>query len=438
MAATPKRHVIVGAGTAAINAIRTLRQLGDKGEIHLVSKEPPYSRMVLPYYLDQSISEARTTTATPRQLMEWQVTPKFGRQAVALDTKAAKLKLDNDEEIEYDDLLIATGSTALRPPISGADDPTLFNFWTLADAKGVNRYINPQGRAVMVGAGFIAFTILDGMMHRSGSLSIVEAEPRILPRMVDETGARIVHNWLESKGVELLTGARLTGVGQNGGRHVLSFAGREDLEADAVVFATGISPNLEWLNGSGIEINQAIVVDDNLKSSAPNVYAAGDVAEGKNLVTGKKEVHAIETTAMEHGRVVGANMAGKKVKYPGSVLMNIVGVAGLNVASFGSWDDADAEVIAKADEGRSAYRKYLFKKGKMVGAIMTSPHRETWNGNDLGMIKGLVQSGVSLGQWMDFLREHPFSIKKAYLATRTVKLLLPQTVLGSPTPAPRS
>ena len=132
--------------------------------------------------------------------------------------------------------------------------------------------------------------------------------------------------------------------------------------------ATGIRTNLDWLEGSGIRINRGIVVDDHLRSSVPNVYAAGDVAEGRDLVSGEPAVHAIEPTAQEHGRVAGANMAGRAVAYRGSLIANIVEVCHLDVASFGAWDDARAQAVSALKRDRSAYRKLLFS-----GFVPASP-----------------------------------------------------------------
>jgi len=433
-----KRHVIVGAGTAGINCIRTLRQLGDTGEITLVSGEPPYSRMVLPYYLEHGISEAHAETVSARQFAKWDVKTHLGVKAAGLDPKANKLKLENGEELEYDDLLIATGSSAARAPIPGADGPGVFSFWTLADAKAVHRRISKDAHVVMVGAGFISFTILNGVLARCGKLTIVEVAPRILPRMVDETGARLATSWLERAGVTVLAGAKLKAVEERGGKPVAVFEDGKALEADLVLMATGIRTNLDWLKDSGLEMRTGLVVDDQLRTSVPNVYAAGDVAESRNLLTGNHEIHAIETTAQEHGRVIGANMAGKAVKFAGSVLMNIVSIAGLDMASFGTWDDANAEAIVGLDEQRGAYRKYLFTGEAMTGAIVVSPSNQTWMENDVGMVKGLVQAGTPLGQWKDFLRRKPFEIKKPFLAARTTAALIPKTTLGGPTPAPWS
>ena len=433
-----KRHVIIGAGTAGINAIRTLRQLGDQGEIHLVSAESPYSRMVLPYYLEQAITEPHTVTASPWDLDRWKVERHVGTRAVSLDSGANTVKLSNDEELAYDNLLIATGSSAARPPIPGADDPGVHTFWTLKDAQGVNGGISDKGHTVVIGAGFITFTILNALISRSKKLTIIESEPRILPRMVDETAAGLVAECLTAQGVELKTGARVSAIEASGAKRVVKLEGGESIKADLVLLATGIRPNLDWLKGSGLNINQGIVVDDSLRSSVGNIYAAGDVAEGKNLITGKKEVHAIEPTAMEHGRVAAANMAGKQVSYPGSFLMNIVGVAGLDVASFGDWQGAGAEAITCHLPDRQVYRKFLFQGDRMTGAILAAPNHETWSENDLGMVKGMIQSGVGLGAWKEYLKDNPFGVKKAYLANKAVGNLLPRTMLGQPSQSPRA
>src|SRR5262249_48939661 len=193
---------------------------------------------------------------------------------------------------------------------------------TLGEARGVVAEIAEGSHVVMVGAGFIAFTILNSILALGARLTIVEIAPQILPRMIDRQGAELVEAWLRRHGVEVRTGATLTGIEQAGGKRRLRFKDGTDLDADVVIMATGIRTNLGWLDGSGIRVNRGVVVDDHLRSSDPRVYAAGDVAEGKDLVTGAPDVHAIEPTAMEHGRVVGTNMAGRAPACPGSPPIN--------------------------------------------------------------------------------------------------------------------
>jgi NAD(P)H-nitrite reductase large subunit len=427
------RHLIVGAGTAGMNAITTIREI-DRGasEIVLVSDERPYSRMVLPYYLARDISESHVFTATPARLAQLRVSSHLDRRAANLDTRANQLTLDNGTVIEYDDVLIATGSSAVRAPVPGADSPGVHSFWTLDQAREVLKGITPGSHVVMVGAGFIAFTILNSILKLGAKLTIVEIAPQILPRMIDRTGAEMVESWLKRHGVEVRTGAHLQAIDGANGRQRLRFQESDELMADVVIMATGIRPNLEWLAGSGLQVNRGVLVDDHLRTNVPNVYAAGDVAEGRDFVTGEPSVHAIEPTAMEHGRIVGANMAGQRLAYRGSLLMNIVDVAHLDIASFGAWDSTTAEVFTALKPERPAYRKLLWQGDRLIGAIILGESSDIWTTNDVGMLKGLVQSGRGLGPYKELLQRNPFNIKKAFLASRTTAQLLPQTILGRP------
>jgi NAD(P)H-nitrite reductase large subunit len=431
------RHLIIGGGTAGMNAMRTIREEErEPSEITLVTAERPYSRMVLPYYLDRTIAESHVFTATAAQLAKWNVKTHIGRRATGLDVKLNVCTLDDGTRIEYDDCLIATGSSAVRAPVSGADLPGIHSFWTLDEARGVIAGIQRGTHVVMVGAGFISFTILNSILSLGAKLTIVELAPRILPRMVDDVGAELVESWLKAHGVAVRTNVKLTRIEDAKGKKRLKFSAGAEIVCDAVIMATGIKTNLDWLKGAGINIRQGIVVDERLRSNVPNVYAAGDVAEGRDLISGGAAVHAIEPTAQEHGRIVGANMAGKTVAYKGSLIINIVEVCHLDAASFGAWDDAKTEAVSSLKKDRNAYRKLLFRGDRLTGAIIIGRSNDIWTTNDVGMLKGLVQTGVSLGQFKDYLKMNPFDVKTAFIAAKTTSALLPETVLGRPSKAP--
>lgn len=431
------RHVIVGGGTAGWNAISTLRELdGGDSEIVLVADEAPYSRMVLPYYLARDIAESHVYIAPPARLAALNVEARLGSRAERIDAAANKLVLKGGEEVEYDNLLIATGSSPVKAPVPGADGERVHSFWTLPQARAVASGAGEGARVAMIGAGFIAFTILNALVKQGVRLTVVELESRVLPRMIDDAGAGIVQDWLTRRGVEVRTAAEVASIEDAGDAKLLKFRDGPDLEVDMVIMATGIKPNVEWAAGAGLEINRGVVVDDHCRSSVGNVYAAGDVAEGPDAVTGERAVHAIEPTAMQHGRVAAANMAGRDVAYKGSLLMNIVDVLDLEVASFGRWDDADAEVCEAAQPERPAYRKLLFRGGRLTGAVILGKTREIWATNDVGMLKGLVHTGADLSEWKAHLRKNPFDVKRAFLASGAAGDLLPETVLGRPsTPA---
>jgi len=433
----PVRHLIIGGGTAGMNAMRTIREEErEASEITLVTAERPYSRMVLPYYLDRSIAENHVYTATGADLTRWKVKTLIGRRATALDVKANVCTLDDGTRVEYDDCLIATGSSAARAPVPGADGADVHSFWTLEQARGVLTSVTPGSQVVMVGAGFISFTILNSILSLGAKLTVVELAPRILPRMVDDIGAGVVEDWLKAHGVTVRTNAKLAKIEDVKGRKRLKFASGSDLIADVVIMATGIRTNLAWLEDSGVDIEQGIIVDEHLRSNVPNVYAAGDVAQGRDLISGQSAVHAIEPTAQEHGRIVGANMAGKDVRYRGSLIINIVEVCHLDAASFGAWDDARAEAISGLKKDRNAYRKLLFTGERLTGAIIIGRSNDIWTTNDVGMLKGLVQSGQPIGRYQDHLRRNPFDVKTVFIAARTTSALLPETILGRPSKAP--
>jgi NAD(P)H-nitrite reductase large subunit len=432
-----KRHLVIGGGTAGMNAMRVIREEErEPSEITLVSAERPYSRMVLPYYLDRSIAESHVFTVTAALLARWEVKALLGRRAVRLDAAARVCTLDDDTALEYDDCLIATGSAPVRPPVPGAEGRGVHSFWTLEEARGVLAQLRPGSHVVMIGAGFISFTILNSILSLGARLTIVEIAPRILPRMIDATGAEMVERWLRAHGVAIRAGATVSSIEDARTRKRVRFKRGGDILCDVVIMATGIRTNLEWLAGSGVRVDRGIVVDDHLRSNVPSVYAAGDVAQGRDLVSGELSVHAIEPTAQEQGRVAGANMAGRHVAYRGSLLMNIVEVCDLDVASFGAWDDPRAEAMTGAQPERPAYRKLLWTGDRLTGAIILGRSRDVWTTNDVGMLKGLVQTGVSLGSWKDYLRRNPFDVKPAFIAARTTDRLLPETVLGRPSLSP--
>ncbi|HLY67554.1 MAG TPA: FAD-dependent oxidoreductase [Chloroflexota bacterium] len=422
------KHVVVGAGTAGFNAITTLLSLQPDADVTLVSAEVPYARMVLPYYLSSEIAQANVYTVTPEQLERQGVKLKLGKRAAGLDRGGNRLQLEGGESVDYDDLLIATGSSSLRPPIGGVDGPGVYEHWTLDDTEALCKVVRPGAELAIVGAGFIAFTIVNPLLHAGCRLTLIEREPHVLPRMLNAEAAVVLEDWLREHGVRILTGANLESI-ENGpdGKKRLAVGGEAPVRADAVIVATGIRPNIEWLRDSGLTMNQGIVVDEQQRSNDPAIYAAGDVAEITDMVTGQRTVMAIETAAMEQGRIVGAAMAGQPRRYPGGMLMNVIEAAGLQAASFGDWAGT------QASEGLAAgghYRRYVWDGDRLAGVVIVGPARQVAGENDMGMLKGLVQSRRPLDAWKSLLVERPFEVRKAFLSAGTVGQLLPQTLLG--------
>jgi NAD(P)H-nitrite reductase large subunit len=430
-------HVIIGAGPAATNAIETIRQF-DQGSarITLICDEPAHSRMALPYWISNQIPREHCHTGDAGYFQKLNVDTRFGRRAKAIDAQGKNVTLDNGDTVEFDQLLIATGSSPARLPIPGTDLAGVQPMWTLDHAAQALQLVgnNQRPRVVLVGAGFIGFIVLNAMYKRGWQLSVVEREQQVLPRMLDAASAKLVTQWLKERKVEVHTGETVKEIkpGTGGAKKVVMSHGGA-LDADLVVIATGIVANVELARQAGLDVDQGILVNNRMQTSVPYIYAAGDVAQGPVLFSEKREVHAIQPTAVDHGRVAGANMAGQKIEYPGSLLMNVVDVCGLQSSSFGRWDDEEAEATTLCNEPGRVYRKLLWTGDQITGAIFVGRPNDMGMLTDVGMVKGIMQTQTHLGPWKEYLTQNPFDIRRAYVASGVAQTLIETTLLGRAT-----
>ncbi len=204
-------HVVIGGGPAGINAIETIRQLDASAAITLISDERAYARMALPYFLAKEISQQQLDTGSDEYFDRMRVARRVGRHAVRIDSGARAVHLDDGEQIGFDTLLIATGSSPVRPPIPGADGKHVHNLWTLAHALAVMESGKAKrSSAVLVGGGFIGVIILNALHKLGWKLSLVEVEGHVLPRMLDRRGAEAVEAWLRERDVDVYTGCSVS------------------------------------------------------------------------------------------------------------------------------------------------------------------------------------------------------------------------------------
>ena len=408
------RYVIVGAGPAGVIAAETLRKVDAEGEIVLIGDEPepPYSRMAIPYYLTGSIEEAGTYLRKAEGHYD-ELGIQVRRDSVSkLDTGANTVELEDGSKLPYDQLLLATGASAVRPPISGLDLPGVHHCWTLEDARNIANLADPGSSVVLMGAGFIGCIILESLLERNVKLTVVEMADRMLPRMMDETGGEMIKRWCENKGAKVLTSTKVTEVkAANGQGLQVQMDNGDSVSAALVVVATGVKSNAELASNADIKVDQGIVVDKHLRSSVPNVYAAGDVAQAPDLSTGGWSVLAIQPTAADQGRVAALNMAGVDSVYKGNLGMNVLDTAGLISVSFGRWDGGDGcETTEVADPENFLYMRLVFEDDRLVGALSLG------HTDHVGVLRGLIQGGIHLGNWKARLAADPSRIMEAYLA----------------------
>lgn len=410
------RYVLIGAGPAGVVAAETLRKADPGGDILLLGDEPepPYSRMALPYFLVGTIDEAGTyLRKSETHYGDLGIAFRHAR-ALRIDPVGRTVALEGGESVPYDRLMIATGSRTQRPPIPGIDLPGVHPCWTLADSREIVRRAAPDSRVVLMGAGFIGCIVLESLIKRGVKPTVVEMADRMVPRMMNAAAGGLIKKWCATKGIEVLTSTRVTAIEDTGEARdplrVMLDKGAP-LRAALVVVATGVRPNIAFLEGSGIETDFGIRVDSHLKSSVDDVYAAGDVAQGPDFMGGWS-VHAIQPTAVEHGRIAALNMAGGNASYHGSLAMNVLDTAGLVSSSFGQWQGVEGGCsVERMDEARFRYTRLEFDDECLVGAICLG------RTDQIGMLRGLIQSRVRLGDWKARLMEDPQRISEAYVAS---------------------
>ncbi|ORU93410.1 MAG: pyridine nucleotide-disulfide oxidoreductase [Cycloclasticus sp. symbiont of Bathymodiolus heckerae] len=406
-----KKYVLIGAGPASVRAAETLRKADPACVITMIGleKESPYSRMALPYYLSGMIEDTGTHLRKTEGHFEGLNIDHVFAKVEKIDSEKQTVTTGSGDVYDYDKLMIATGSRPANCPFPGSDTTGVVNCWTLEDGREILDTIKPGSKVALLGAGFVASIIIEAMLKRGVDLTVMMGRTgKMVSRMMDDTAGEMIKSWCEAKGVTTIIPSTIKSIEPGPALK------RDDdslTEFDLIIVATGVYSNIEFLEGSGIETDQGIIVDEGLKTSVDNIYAAGDVAQGIDFSTGGLSVHAIQPTAVDHGRIAAVNMMGGSAAYKGSLCMNVLDTAGLVSTSFGSWGGVEGgETATLVDVDNYKYIRLNFKDDLLVGAITVG------RTDFIGVMRGLIQSEVPLGDWKEKLTEDPTLLMNAYLA----------------------
>jgi NAD(P)H-nitrite reductase large subunit len=410
---TPVKHVILGNGPGGVIAAETIRKHAPADPIVLVGDEPepPYSRMAIPYLLMGNIGEEGTHLRKDKDHFAHQRIELRAGRAVAVDTAARSVRFGDGTELPFDRLLIATGSTPLRAPIPGIDLPGVNPCWTLADARQIMALAKPGARVLQMGAGFIGCIIMEALAARGVQLSVVEMGDRMVPRMMGKAAGSMIQRWVENKGVSVYTSTRVEAI-ERGTPLSVRLSNGKHLAVDLVISATGVQPNIGFLEGSDIECLRGVLTDERMQTNVPGVYAAGDCAEAFDIASGKTIVSAIQPNAADQAYCAGMNMAGRHARQRGVTQINVLDSLGLISTSFGQWEGVPGGEHAElTDEANFRHIRLEFDGDVLVGsnAIGLTEH--------VGVFRGLIESRVKLGAWKDRLLRDPFRLPEAYLAS---------------------
>ncbi len=365
------RILIAGAGPAGTAVAESLREMGFEGEILMFTAEPfpPYSPPVLAEYLE-SKGKSRTIFWKGEDFAERVNAGLIYRKISALDMGNKRIITSDGVEYTYDKLVLATGARMWIPvECQCPEESPKEKFYNFKSLTAVNKLLDElrkgAERAVVIGAGFIGMEIALTLREMGLKVTVVEMMDRILPRMVNKTIARPLEEEVRKRGIELRLNSKAVFLRGRETAEELVLESGEVIKAELFIAATGVRPNVDFLKDSGISVGRGIKVNEYLEAG-PDVYAGGDVAEVRDIVTGNVYPHAIYPEAVAQGKVIAANLMGYRIPYPGALNMNSLHHFGLPLISEGAMEgeeEPDEEIFL---ERGGNIKRLLLKDGKIL------------------------------------------------------------------------
>ena len=305
-------YVMIGNSTAAIGAVEGIRKYDKKTPVTILSDEPypTYSRPLISYYLGGKVTEDKMYYRGADFYERNNVTPMLGVKAETVDFDNKEVVLQDNVKIPYDKLLIATGGKPFVPPMKGLEKGNVFNFIKLDDVKAIKKAAVKGSKAVVIGASFSGLKAVEALVQREVDVTVIDIMSRIMPRVFDDTAASIASGILEEHGVKLLMGTTVDEILGDDKATGVKLKDGSVIPCDFIILALGVRCNTDIVKDTGIKINKGIIVDEKMRTSIPDVYAAGDVSEGYNFIEDAYMQIAIIPNAYRQGETAGVNMAG--------------------------------------------------------------------------------------------------------------------------------
>lgn len=398
-----KKHLIVGSGAAGLAALRKIRSISDEDDIRIVSMEDslPYSPTALPYLLSGKIEETKLWTAEEEHLKEMRCILAPGHRVVKVVPEQKEVIYQGGEKERYDTLLIATGSHPVMPSIEGMEEVGFFGFHTLEDYQQLVRRLDKNSVVLIYGGGLVAMGLASGLIKRGCKVKMV-VRSRILRVYFDNDAGALITQVFQAQGADFVFGREIQRIGKKGDGVEAVLTDGSTVSGDIFISCLGTTPRVSFLEGSGIELNRGIVVNNRLMTNKEDIYAAGDVAEAKDFFTGQPGINAILPSAVEQGKIAGANMAGEQQEYEGWISMNVFHFFGNGACSIGLSDGIEGlEVLKEEDKEKGWFKKLSFQDGRLLGAEFANIDV------DPGVILYLIKNRLDIGKHKELLFQKP-------------------------------
>ncbi len=369
------RSVIIGTSAAGLAAAEVLRARDREGSISLISEEVhlPYSRPLLTYLLGREIQPDKVFLKSADYFTEWGFTPVLGEPVVQVDPEAHEVRLSGGQTVPYDRLLIASGAKPRLPDIPGLDLEGVFTLRHLADVDRLQEGLSEGGTVVVVGAGAVGLKVADGLASRGLTVRLLARGAQPLTRILDPVSAEMLMEVVKEKGIDLHLHSWPEAVlGEKGRVTGVALNDHRELKAQAVIFSVGVEPRVEFLAGTALGDKEGIRVDSFMRTSIPDIFAAGDCCLPHHLITGQPAAFHIWPAAVAQGQVAGANLAGGRRRYDGILPQNSISLKGFRIITGGHFapDTEDGEIFTELDRQARRYRRLVFQEGRLVGVTL--------------------------------------------------------------------
>lgn len=385
--------VIIGNSAAGLAAHKAFRKYDKESEITIISKEtgPAYSRVLIPYILRGKVDYDNIFIRDDNYYTDNNINFIEG-EVIGINVEENSLELINSDKIEYDKLLIATGSHPVMPPIEGLDNEGVYNMWTKEDLEKLLPLFNRKKSMAVLGTGFVSLQAAWSARYKGLDVSIIA---RSMPKIVDVEGSKFLEEKIRETGSTLYTHTETEKVEKlEDGRLKIYLSGHDAIIVDFIIVGAGVKSNMKFIEGTGIIHEKAILVSKFMQTNIKGIYAAGDVAAGPTSFGDKHKTHALWPTAVEMGEVAGANMAGRLISYNGSLNMNVTQMFNSTVASMGIYNDNDADKSYLFDINQlKGYIKIFYKNDLIVGACLVGDSHSV---KLLAQLRILIRRGIKI------------------------------------------
>ena len=368
------KYVIIGNSSAGRSAAAVIRQVDRNGVITVLSEESTrfYYRPILPDYIG-GMEEEKVFATTGGAISDKDLAIKLNKRVVRVKPDQNRLMCEDGEVVDYDYLLLATGSIPIAIPWPGSDAEGVFYFRTFEDAKRILRMAENAERAVVVGGGLLGLEFIRGVRLRGLAVTHLVRENRVGVPALDDAAGAMVERRLRADGVEVILEDEVASFESADGKieAVLTKSGRR-IECDLVGVAVGVRPRIELAEDTGIQTDRGFLVDERMRTNVLNIFAAGDCAQAFDVVAETPRVNTSWRTAREQGEAAGFNMVGADFVYPGSLPANAQMAGGLPFASIGlaNPEEERYDIESQSDVIAETYRKMVRLEGNLVGALL--------------------------------------------------------------------